>query len=904
MEMILVLGALFLFFGSIILPWVNRNKIYWLREDVDRLNRTIKNLEKDLNALRLSQDMEPVTSVPIHFEAPNIVEDTVYYQDEEDDGAEDLSPPEIHQDPEDRDVFAESVNETIYEDVAVSQESFNFERQFGAKLPVWIGGIALALGAFYLVKYSIDNNLLSPAVRVLLGEGLGIVFLFAADRIRKKADVANGVRIAQSLSGAGIAALYVSTFAAAGLYHFVSDLAGLGAMAVITGAAVTLSLRHGAPIALLGLTGGFLSPALLSVNGEIPTPVLFMYLYFIFAGFLSVVKQRRWWWLSLPSMIGTFLWVVYWLGANFIPDDTIWVGLFLLAVSATIVIGSRQDIEENTSLSEMSRDPCNILNYLGLGGAIVLMGTLTAHAGFGYPEWGLFGILAVGGIVLAYFRNNVYGFLPPVLTAVNLVMLTAWDTPDLYDFCVILCSFAALYLVSGFYITLRSHVPSRWTGLTAMTAVGYYFLAYFKLQHFASYHHIQFLWSGTALGLAVLFIFMTQRVMVFFKGVETEKNNALGITSLSASIFITLAMIVELEKEVLSVAVAAEVFAAAWIGTLIFIPALRQITGLLSLVFGFLLLPQILLLFQLTVHSLTEIKVRIQDSVPIVDWPLFQLGLPAVLFIGAAYYLRSERDGKLVRGLELASIALVAVMGYYLNRHAFHVSNEIMFKEAGFFERNVMTNILFAYGICCFYLGRKFQRIAFSNAAIGLCAVALFRVVYFDMFMHNPLWSHENIRGVFLLNELILAFALPVAWMFIAKKELYSIHQADLSMYAGGSVLLFIFIWLNLNVRFLFHAPDLSAGYTTNAETYAYSAVWLLLGISLLIAGVWRKDKMVRYASLGVMILTVGKVFLHDAAELDGLYRVFVFLGLGLSLLGLSYFYTRFVFNDIDAKHE
>ena len=44
------------------------------------------------------------------------------------------------------------------------------------------------------------------------------------------------------------------------------------------------------------------------------------------------------------------------------------------------------------------------------------------------------------------------------------------------------------------------------------------------------------------------------------------------------------------------------------------------------------------------------------------------------------------------------------------------------------------------------------------------------------------------------------------------------------------------------------------------------------------------------------MLFEVSKVFLLDAGNLTGLYRVFSFLGLGLSLLGISYFYGRFVF--------
>jgi len=51
-----------------------------------------------------------------------------------------------------------------------------------------------------------------------------------------------------------------------------------------------------------------------------------------------------------------------------------------------------------------------------------------------------------------------------------------------------------------------------------------------------------------------------------------------------------------------------------------------------------------------------------------------------------------------------------------------------------------------------------------------------------------------------------------------------------------------------------------------------------------------------RYLSLGFLLLTVGKVFLYDLANVGGIYRVFSFLGLGISLILVSLFYQRFVF--------
>ncbi|HKY87732.1 MAG TPA: DUF2339 domain-containing protein, partial [Pseudorhodoplanes sp.] len=45
----------------------------------------------------------------------------------------------------------------------------DFERRFGTQWVVWVGGIALALGGIFLVRYSIEAGLLGPRVRIALG---------------------------------------------------------------------------------------------------------------------------------------------------------------------------------------------------------------------------------------------------------------------------------------------------------------------------------------------------------------------------------------------------------------------------------------------------------------------------------------------------------------------------------------------------------------------------------------------------------------------------------------------------------------------------------------------------------------------------------------------------------------
>ena len=78
--------------------------------------------------------------------------------------------------------------------------------------------------------------------------------------------------------------------------------------------------------------------------------------------------------------------------------------------------------------------------------------------------------------------------------------------------------------------------------------------------------------------------------------------------------------------------------------------------------------------------------------------------------------------------------------------------------------------------------------------------------------------------------------------------------------------------------------------------TQANSAIWLHYGASLLGAGILTGLAAFRYASLAIIMLTISKVFLSDLSNLSGILRALSFIGLGLVLVGIGYFYQRFVF--------
>lgn len=71
------------------------------------------------------------------------------------------------------------------------------------------------------------------------------------------------------------------------------------------------------------------------------------------------------------------------------------------------------------------------------------------------------------------------------------------------------------------------------------------------------------------------------------------------------------------------------------------------------------------------------------------------------------------------------------------------------------------------------------------------------------------------------------------------------------------------------------------------------SASWGLLGLGGLILGLRMNRTVVRNAALGLLLVTVGKVFLYDLSTLTSIYRVASFIVLGLLLLAGAFFYQR-----------
>ena len=139
-----------------------------------------------------------------------------------------------------------------------------------------------------LPQYSIDHGWLAPPVRVIIGIIVAIALLVMCElKAARRYPVT-----ANALDAAAIAILFATFFAAHALWNLIPADAAFALLALVTGVAVLLSIRRDSLfIAVLGLLGGFATPALLSTGENRPIP-LFAYLLLLNVGLAWVASGR------------------------------------------------------------------------------------------------------------------------------------------------------------------------------------------------------------------------------------------------------------------------------------------------------------------------------------------------------------------------------------------------------------------------------------------------------------------------------------------------------------------------------------------------------------------------------------------------------------------------------------
>ena len=202
------------------------------------------------------------------------------------------------------DSSSETISKAAASRVRIPKEKSNLEKFIGENLINKIGIAILVIGVAIGAKYSIENNLISPLTRIILGYLTGLGLIGFGIKLKTKYENYSAVLVSGALT-----ILYFITFAAHSFYELFPQLMAFALMAVFTVFGVVAALNYNKQIiAHIGLVGAYAVPFLLS-NGSGNATVLFGYITIINIGILIIAFKKYWKPLYYVTFI--FTWLIY-----------------------------------------------------------------------------------------------------------------------------------------------------------------------------------------------------------------------------------------------------------------------------------------------------------------------------------------------------------------------------------------------------------------------------------------------------------------------------------------------------------------------------------------------------------------------------------------------------------------
>ncbi|MCO4773219.1 MAG: DUF2339 domain-containing protein [Deltaproteobacteria bacterium] len=866
----------------------------------------------------------------------------------------------------------------------------NLEEWLGVKGAAVGGGIIACIAAVMLFQHAIDNEWISPALRVVMGTvaGIGAIGLAQTSKLRKYAVTAN------AMAGAGLVALYASFWAAHVLYDLISKYPAGGLMALVTAACCALAVRHGSiQIALLGLAGGFATPLLLSSGSDRPIE-LFGYLLLLDLAFLYLAVKKDWPILGALSLGGTLLFQMLWLGGRMGPDR-LWLGVGILMVFAAVfaVVGDRAKGEAARTWNMTSAGA--LLFPLAFGMYFAARSELNAQPG---PVLAMLVVITAGACWLGS-RSKEQRLLPLGVAAGSLAVLGTYMLAGSSDNTMLMAAGVTTLLAAihhGFAEWKKADLDVAWLRSAAVAAFGG------SLVVLIGQYDSPFLAKEWSIGIAatvVMGAMLLRQASLLPKGAPLSSIGAGLVMAAAVAEGISHrrggphAPVGSYLAAVFGVGVALQFWAmkgasegakrwaehAAGVFAVVSLLGLANahVLGDLPPLVTALALPGMAVLIALVATRLNAggwylaasvlaafghsvlvssrspnvggvegpvLGILVATFAVLTWWPVLTTGrfrtgrwawygaaLAGPMFFPASRTLFESLFGDGMTGVLAVGFAAVSVGALARAQSQWDADDPIrtsvlawLGAAALFFislaiplqlERSWWTIGWALEGVAVLALWRKVDHPGLKYLAVGLFGAVSARLLL------NPEVLTYYDRGSWrIVNWLAYTYLVPAAALvagarFVGQLEKARARSWEAGLYKtpfsfsgllGFWAVLVGFAWINLAVVDWF-----AEGYTLTvslermpARDLSFSISWAVYAVLLLAVGMAKRIKGLRYLSLGLLIITIGKVFLYDLGHLEDLYRVASLVGLAVSLFLVSLAYQRFVFTGAEPTPE
>ncbi|MCT7373682.1 DUF2339 domain-containing protein [Chelativorans salis] len=778
----------------------------------------------------------------------------------------------------------------------------SLEERIGTRWAVWVGGLALVLGGIFLVRYSIEAGLMTPAARISSGALLALVLVGAGEWLRRRslsgaAEVAEGAPyIPGVLTLAGTTTAFATVFAAHALYGMVGPGPAFLLFAAVALMTLVAAVLHGRAVASYGLIASYIIPFLVHSDQPAVWP-LALYGIFVSLAAYGVARVRLWLWLAFAAAGGALFWGHVLAFASGGPWDAGALAVYSLAVFAMAAFVFVISLYPRNAGDEIERQDWAAALVLFLHAFLIIY--LLQIDGFGSvslsalvvvaaallviaTEWPAAAAAAIGAAVLMTFAYLSWQVpLSPVDLQQHVAaasrIAAALANPSAENFTSVGLLLAALSGCMGLWGTLRS--SGRWAlaAAGAATPLALLAIAYLRVAPFETSVFFGALSLILAAAFLAALVFLDRRLPADGPGREA----ALAAYTVGTVGAIAAGMAILLEQGWLPVGLALLAAGTMWVREKWPLPALSWVS------LGVSVLTCLVIAYEPTIVGVDRL-----GRTPVFNALLYGYGVPTLAFGYCAWSLGRTVQDWVQQAFEALAIFAALVAIAVLIHHAMN-GGDFYAPADTLREWSLHTLVLLAGALAAQRLDRISHSPVLSFASLAFGIVSFATIAQFHLFTLNPLFTGEPIGRGLVFNLLFVAYLLPAClcaaialWTGAERPQWYRLAAGWL----GGAL---IFVWISLEVRAYFHRPHLDRGVSTDAELYSYSAAWLLFGIALLLVGLRWQSRMIRLASAVFVLAAVAKVFLFDMAGLDGVWRALSFIGLGIVLIGIGLLYQR-----------
>jgi len=685
--------------------------------------------------------------------------------------------------------------------------------------------------------------------------------------------------------------LYATLYMASELYGLLGLTSAFIGVVTVTILAFYLSQKHGPPTAIMGLLGGFSAPYVAGLGPESVAPLL-VYLGVFTAGVFGLAIHRGWAWLALLATGGSAHWTTALLFLD-VSGDIPFVGAFitLLAIGGVLTLG-RTGTSFGIPKAAMQAVPLSV-------GLLQLI-TLAPLIEFSPISWLYFAVLAIFTIVLAWRDQTltpaVGGALALCLTMIAMAFSAAGPNPtELYP----AVGLALLFGVAGHVFALREKDGWIWAvvGLAAPTMT---------LALIAILADLD--WSNLIWGAACLTVASTTAIMAW-RTRTTISEPILPLASALTAAFIMFALWCWTATTYVPLVASIAALGLAYWTKITKRTAIAIETTLAVVLTGLLMLISGAPIFEAMFMSLAG-ETDLYRYLPDVSVMIIEILFPTLTIAGLVYFFRTAL-GNLCSTI-IATVTLIAASSftYLLFKQPMAIGPAQDFLTYGFAERMVLTQMLALSGWLLLkrnWNGALSQPLRWLGLMLG--TLALFRFSYFDLFLLSPINVAQSLGPAPVANLGTLHFTTIAIWLWfyansLGIKDIRPILMRPLEI---ASLLTAVAAVL-ITIRQAVHGSNIASPMDryselpfnnempqiyTSTETYLYSAGLLLLAIAWLARGIQIQNAFLRIAGLLLLTAITFKVFLVDAAQLDGILRILSFLGLGIALIGIGWIYGK-----------